>query len=268
MPRRAAWLLPAAILAGFALLFLLLFRDRLIPAKEVRVSTALAIEEKLTVSTAATPAASGKLLFQASGWIEPDPLPIKATVLVDGVVDQVNVLEGQAVKKGDLLATMIDADAKLELASATSDLAMTKAEFDAHCTNTQITLQKMEGEKAGLTADQANADEATDRLRRLEQAATSAVELERVNARFDQSRRQAELLARKAKIDELSHELVRISYEAASLQAKVETAKSTLGKAELALSRTRITSPIDGRVLRLMAAPGQKKMLLMDDEDS
>lgn len=268
VPRRAAWLLPAGILVGFALLFLLLFRDRLIPAREVRVSTALAIEEKLSISTTAAPAPSGKLLFQASGWIEPDPLPMKATALTDGIVDQVHVLEGQAVKKGDLLAGLIDADAKLEVASATSDLAMTKAEFDAHCTNTQITLQKLEGERAGLTSDQANADEAADRLRRLEQAATSAVELERVNARFDNSRRQADLLMRKAKIEELSHELTRIAYEAASLQAKVETAKSTLGKAELALSRTRIVSPIDGRVLRLMASPGQKKMLLMDEEDS
>jgi HlyD family secretion protein len=265
--RRAAWLLPIGILAGFALLFLLLFRDRLVPAREVRVSTAIAIEEKLPVSTA-TAAPSGKLLFQASGWIEPDPLPLKATALVDGVVDQVHVLEGQAVKKGDLLATLIDADAKLELASAKSDLEMTKAEFDAHCTNAQITLQKLDAEKAGLVSDQANADEAADRLRRLEQAATSAVELERVNARFDSSRRQADLLARKAKIEELGHELTRISYEAASLLAKVETAKSTLGKAELALSRTRISSPINGRVLRLMAAPGQKKMLLMDEDDS
>ena len=265
--RRFTLLLPLAILAGFALLFLLLFRDRLIPATEVRVTPAIAIEEK---STAAAPAAArtGKLLFQASGWIEPDPLPVKATALTDGIVDQVHVLEGQLVKKGDLLATLIEDDTKLEVASATSELEMAKAEFQAHCTNTQITLQQLESEKAGLTSDQANADEATDRLRRFEQAATSAIELERINARFEKSRRQAALIARQAKIEELTHLLTKIAYEAAAMQAKVHTAESNLAKAKLAHSRIRITSPVDGRVLRLTAAPGQKKMLIMEEEDS
>lgn len=265
--RRLTFLLPIGLLLGFALLFLLLFRDRLLPATDVRVTPAMAIEEKSTVSSGPT-TSSGKLLFQASGWIEPDPLPVKATALTDGVVDQVHVLEGQSVKKGDLLGTLVDADAKLELASATGELEMTKNEFQAHCTNSQIKLQQLEAEKAGLTADQANADEAADRLRRLEQASASSIELDRINARFDNSRRQAALLIRKAKIEELAHALTQVAYEAASLQGKIDTAEATKAKAELALSRTKITSPIDGRVLRLTAAPGQKKMLIMEEEDS
>ena len=52
--RMPSWVIPLLIIAGFAVLFLGLFRDRL--------------------------------------------LPIKATSLVDGVVETVNVLEGQAVK--------------------------------------------------------------------------------------------------------------------------------------------------------------------------
>ncbi|HVJ46351.1 MAG TPA: efflux RND transporter periplasmic adaptor subunit [Luteolibacter sp.] len=265
--RRLTFLLPVGLLLGFALLFLLLFRDRLLPATDVRVTPAMAIEEKSTISTGPA-ASSGKLLFQASGWIEPDPLPVKATALTDGVVDQVQVLEGQSVKKGELLGTLVDADAKLEVTTATAELEMAKNEFEAHCTNTQIFLQQLESEKAGLTADQANADEAADRLRRLEQAATSAVELERVNARFENSRRQAALISRQAKIDEIAHQLSKVAYEAASLQAKVDGSKAALAKAELAFSRTKITSPIDGRVLRLTAAPGQKKMLIMEEEDS
>ncbi len=265
--RRSAFLLPAAILAGFALLFLLLFRDRLIPATTVRVTPAIAVEEK---SAAASPAAAraGKMLFQASGWIEPDPLPIKATALTDGVVDQVNVLQGQLVKKGDLLATLVDADAKLEVAEATAELEMAKAEFDAHCTNTQITLSQLEAEKAGQAADEANAEEAKERLRRFEQAETSSVELERINARFENSRRQSALAARKAKIEEISHQMTKIAYEAAAMLAKMHTAEAALEKAKLMLSRTRVTAPVDGRVLRLIAAPGQKKMLIMEEEDS
>lgn len=267
--RRLTMLLPIAILAGFALLFLLLFRDRLIPATSVTVTPALAIEETVTrVSTAPAPTKEGKLLFQASGWIEPDPLPIKATALTDGIVDQVKVLEGQLVKKGELLATLVEADTQLDVAAMTSELEMTKADFDAHCTNTQITLQQLEGEKAGLLADQAAADEAADRLRRLEQAVTSAVEQERVAARFENSKRQAALVMRQAKIDELSHQLSKIAFETVGMQAKVKTAESSLAKAKLAHERTRIHAPSDGRVLRLTAAPGQKKMLIMEEEDS
>ncbi|MBX3741031.1 MAG: efflux RND transporter periplasmic adaptor subunit [Akkermansiaceae bacterium] len=265
--RRTALLLPLAILAGFVLLFLLLFRDRLIPATVVRVTPAIAVEEKSSTASPAS-AKSGRMIFQASGWIEPDPLPIKATALTDGVVDQVNVLEGQTVKKGDLLATLIEADAKLEVTEATAEHEMAKAEFEAHCTNTQITLSQLEAERAGQAADQANADEAAERLRRFEQAETSSVELERINARFENSRRQSALTARKAKIEEMTHQLTKIAYEAAAMLAKVHTAEAALEKAKLMHSRTRITAPVDGRVLRLTAAPGQKKMLIMEEEDS
>lgn len=264
--RRFTFLLPLALLLGFALLFLLLFRDRLLPATTVTVAPALAIEE---TSTSSTPAATtGKLLFQASGWVEPDPLPIHAAALTDGIVDQVHVLEGQAVKKGDLLATLIEDDAKIELATASAELEMAKFDFEAHCVLTQISLQKLEAEKAGLEADQANADEASDRLRRLDQAAASAIELDRINARFENSRRQAALLIRKAKIEEISHDLVRIGFEAAAMKAKVDAAQAAHAKAALAHTRTRITAPAGGRVLRLTAAPGQKKMLIMEDMDS
>lgn len=266
--RRLTLLLPLAILGGFAALFLLLFRDRLVPATAVQVTPAIAVEEKSAPTGSASATKFGKLLFQASGWIEPDPLPVKAAVLTDGIVESVGVLEGQSVKKGDPLATLVADDAKLELASATAEHEMAKAEFEAHCTNTQIMLAQLDAEKAGLAGDEANAAEAAERLRRFEQAASSAVELERINARFENSRRQSALAARKAKIEEMTHQLTKIAYEAAAMQAKIHAAEAALDKAKLALARTKISSPVDGRVLRLTAAPGQKKMLIMEEEDS
>ena len=56
--------------------------------------------------------------FQASGWIEPDPLPVKATALISGVVDEVFVLEGESVGEDDIIATLVDDDAELDLATA------------------------------------------------------------------------------------------------------------------------------------------------------
>src|SRR5687768_4009427 len=106
--RLPAWVIPFGLLTGFALLFLALFRDRLLPAPAV--TTAIVLATANQEGDAAPASSSGGMLFQASGWIEPDPLPVKATALIDGVVDQVHVLEGQSVKQGDPLATLIDAD--------------------------------------------------------------------------------------------------------------------------------------------------------------
>ncbi|MFN7343281.1 MAG: hypothetical protein ACK5TA_08090, partial [bacterium] len=83
--RMAVWILPLGLLLGFLLIFALLFRDRLVPAKKVDVFSAVGIEENIKASTSKKSAnVVGKLMFQASGWIEPDPLAIKATALTDG----------------------------------------------------------------------------------------------------------------------------------------------------------------------------------------
>ncbi|MEX1116994.1 MAG: efflux RND transporter periplasmic adaptor subunit [Akkermansiaceae bacterium] len=268
--RRAAALLPIAILTGFAFLFLLLYRDRLIPAKDVQVSPARAIENIPDPEAKPnTPPASGRLLFQASGWIEPDPLPLKVTALTDGVIDQVHVLEGQLVKKGELLATLVEIDSKLAMDLAGRETAVLKASLEAHCMSTQIASQQMAAEKAGLISDEADATEATDLLRRIELTPDRAIsENDRITARLGKSRSQAAFDGRKARIEEISHEITRISHEVTALEQGIQAAEIKLAQATLAHERTRITAPADGRVLRLLAAPGQKKMIAMDDVDS
>ncbi|MEO0017454.1 MAG: hypothetical protein RLZZ522_737, partial [Verrucomicrobiota bacterium] len=272
--RQTAWLLPVGILLGFAAVFLILFRDRLIPARHVEVSPALAVSSKISATAApaaqsGTALATGRLLFQASGWIEPSPQPLKVTALADGFIDQVHVLEGADIKQGELLATLIDADARLAREAAAAEVTMLEADFSALGATRTATEHKLEGGQAGLAAAEADAAEAADRLRRLEQTASRAVpETERVTAQLENSRRQAGLRIRQALIDETSADLTRVAHEAAAMTARIAGAKAKLAQAELDLARTRITSPINGRVLRLMSVPGQKKMAIMDDVDS
>ena len=264
--RPSAWWLPGVILLGFALIFLLLFRDRLIPAKSMRVTPAMAISLQ---PAAEMPLSSGKPLFQASGWIEPDPLPIKATALTDGVINEVRVLQGQPVRKGDPLATLIAIDTRLRRDSIAAELEMKKAELDAHCTGTQIAIQKMEAEEAALTSTEADVEEADDRLARLRRTPGGAIpEADHVAARLETIRSRAAANGRRARIQEIAHEINRIAYQTVAMQAAVKAAEIELEQAELALMRTTITAPADGRVLRLLAAPGQKKMIGMDEEDS
>ena len=70
----------------------------------------------------------GSLLFQASGWIEPDPFPIRVTSLYSGVVKEVHVLEGQQIKKGEVIATLIDEDARLVIAEMNAKHSQSIAE--------------------------------------------------------------------------------------------------------------------------------------------
>ncbi len=268
--RLGVWLLPLGIIAGFAILFALLFRDRLLPAKSVEIFPAVAIEEKITEKSDSKKTSSTvSLLFQASGWIEPDPLPMKATALTDGIVEEVHVLEGELVEKGDLLATLIATDTRIERDLMAAKLADTKASFDAHCVGTQIALQRMEIEKASLTIAEADAEEAENKLRRYGRMSKGSItEDERVAVRLDHARALAEVDAAKARIAGISEELNQIAYQVLAIQARISAAESELEKAELAHSRTKITAPSDGRVLALMAAPGQKKMAGMDAEDS
>ncbi len=266
----AVWILPLGLLFGFLFIFALLFRDRLIPAKEVEAFSAVGIEEKIKNPTPKKSAnVAGKLMFQASGWIEPDPLPIKATALTDGIVDSVNVLEGELVKKGDLLATLIRVDSKLERDAMAAKLAEMKASFDAHCVKTQLALQRIEVEKAGLAIAEADAEEANDKLGRYERLSKGAIaEDEMLVTRLNQKRRLADVDAAKARIVGITQEINQIAFEILAIQAQIKEADINLEKAELAHARTEIKAPLDGRVLALKAAPGQKKMVLMDDEDS
>ncbi len=198
-----------------------------------------------------------------------DPLPIKATALTDGVIDEVKVLEGQLVKKGDLLATLIGIDMRLERDAMAAKLEDAKASFDAHCVGTQIQLKEMEIRKAELAMAEADAEEAGDKLKRYDRISKGAItEDERIAVRYDHVRAVAAKDSAQARIDGIAEQLNQIAFQVLAIQARIKGAETALEKAELAYTRTRITAPADGRVLALKAAPGQKKMIAMDDPDS
>ncbi len=270
--RLATWWLPVSLMLGFVFLFALLFRDRLLPAADVPVVVAMAIHDDSIAATdtaTTTATTNGRLLFQASGWLEPEPFPVRATALADGVISEVHVLEGQLVEADDPLVTLIDDDARIMRDMLASELSMKQAEFDAHCVEVQTSLQKLAAEQAALAKSQAALDEATDLYERLMRVPAGATtETQRVTARYDKERGRADVEMAGARIREISWDFNRIAYETLAHHHGIEAAKSALADADLNLRRTRVTAPIDGRVMRLLAAPGEKKMLGMDDMES
>ncbi len=122
-PRSRMRLLPVLLIVVFAGVLLVTLGDVFAPKVAVKVVR----PEPVTEGVAAA-ASSGTALFQAAGWVEPDPFPILVPALVKGVVKDVSVLESQAVAAGDVVAVLVDDDARLELADAEATLAAAEAE--------------------------------------------------------------------------------------------------------------------------------------------
>ncbi|MFN0137297.1 MAG: efflux RND transporter periplasmic adaptor subunit [Phycisphaerae bacterium] len=184
-PRRrwvARILVPTVILAAYAGLMLYLAAGSLIPATAVEV---VPVIQKVGNESAA----AGTVAFQAPGWIEPEPGAIGVASLTDGIVETVRVLPGQAVKAGDVIATLIDLDARLTLRNA----------------------------EAELTVAEARSATARAALREAEQNWQHPIELQR---RVESA--QAQLDERRADLARWPAELQREEAQAAYLQAEYE----------------------------------------------
>lgn len=271
-PRLPAWLIPAAIALGFALFFLIIFRDRMLPAKNVEVALVLTTMEAVEKNGNASPdvqAVDGPMAFQASGWVEPDPHPIKATALIDGVVKQVHVLEGQQVSKDHLLAELIDDEQELALQAAEQALAMRRAELVEHQATVLSARSGLASAMARVKSAEALLVEVNDRAGRMEvMHKESVAEADVVLARSRRDAARADVEKADAEAKQAESDIAALESRTDVMKSAVRAAEVELSMARLAHDRTKIISPIDGRVLRLAASPGQKKMLGMDDVDS
>jgi RND family efflux transporter MFP subunit len=88
------------------------------------------VEVVLVLATNAASQREGTPLFQAAGWIEPRPTPVRAAALAPGVVQQLLVVEDQSVKAGEPIAELIKDDAQLEYERAIADRDLREAELD------------------------------------------------------------------------------------------------------------------------------------------
>ncbi len=269
-----AFLLPVGLLLAFIVVFGLMFGSRLLPATEVGAAPVIALRldpGKSDTQGPSSPAPSNRneLLFQSSGWVEPDPYTINVPALINGVIRDVLVLEGQQVRKGDILATLIDDEAKLDVQQATQSVATLDATRIAHCAQLPVLNAEMQAVQKRIESAKALHAELLDVSTRLSSVPSGSVSAREV--------RQAQLKvdAQKAVIDEITAELSgviakinKVNLEEFSVKAKISAAQTELARKKLALERTVIRAPIDGIVLHLHAIPGKKRMLTGDDPKS
>jgi HlyD family secretion protein len=281
--RNLSFLLPLGLVLGFLVIFALLFGKRLLPAVEVQttpVITLRAAEEKQATSdksselptshlpepTSQSPTPTSSLLFQASGWIEPDPYITIVPTLQNGVIDEVQVLEGDTVKKGSTLATLVADDAKLDLQQAERKIDTIGASIAAHCSQNPALNAQLLARKERVSAEESLLSELKDNAARLSAVPVGAVPVQEVTQAKHQVERQLAIIGEaRAEITRIESEIMTLDYERITMGHTALEADTELQRAQLALDRTTIKAPMDGIVLRLHVAPGKKRMLNMDD---
>jgi len=243
IPRpRSRWktrlLVPVVILSSTTGLLVYSARSALTPLTEVRVipvvtasrATAEPAESAGTVHEAGTD--STVIVAQAPGWIEPAPYPVLVPALAEGVVEELLVLEGERVEAGQVVARLIDADARLAVESAEALLASLHA-----------SVIKAEADVRAAEARSADID---DQLARTSKLVPTGIASESQLAllRFRLHATQEELAATQA------------SLLAARANARVQEVACI--EAKLKLSRMEITSPLAGVVLKRYVEPGSR----------
>ena len=124
-PRRRRWVsryaLPAGILLGFVALVGFTAGHHLLPRTSVTVVPV--IVKRGAVHQA------GASLFHAAGWIEPRPSSASVAALAPGVIEELLVVEGQQVVKGEPIARLIAVDAELAVEQAKTSLRIREGEL-------------------------------------------------------------------------------------------------------------------------------------------
>lgn len=271
--------LPWLLLAAFVLLIFWLFGDRFERGREVELIKVVTVRAQDSANTSKKNTASvvavdelsyeGAILFQASGWIEPDPLLVRATTLYSGVVDTVEVLEGERVEKGQLLATMVAEDAELDLQTAMAELANAEARLANALAELEANDAMVESRRREVVADEARLNELKDESDRLKLAGKESIGESRIVQSALQVESQVAVVdSSRAKVKEAQAQLSKGESSIEQAKANIARANAEVGRRQLAVDRTRIVSPIDGRIQKLYAAPGKKRMLEMDDAES
>jgi len=294
------YVLPFGILTGFLALLATAAGGRLMPARSVTVVPVIVkraeaqqsgatlfqapgwIEPRPTaISVAAlAPGVIEKLMVVEGQMIRKDE-PIARLIAIDAELLVEQAKHSLAIREGELKRSHAEFDAariraenpvhlQVQLADAQSTLAKAQTELaklpfliEVAEANTQYTLSSMERKQSAKDAISGNIialaeNEYSVAMARLEELRQRGPNL------------QAEATASEDKVNALKQQRVLLVEETRQVQeaeAKVqsaealkEEAKLQLRQAELTLARNVVRAPMDGRVLRLVAAPGMRVM--------
>ena len=197
--------------------------------------------------------------LQAPGWIEPAPYAIDIRALREGVVEELRVLEGARVAKGDLLVTLERRAEQVAVARETAGFQLAEAQVQSsaaalHAAERTLTLaldadrgvrsadaalSEAEAMRAKLVADMKEADalaaeardEHTQKLKLVDSGAFSAGDARRLGLRADALAAKADSLQQERPARDAKIIAARGDLEAARV-ARTELIAETLARDE------------------------------------
>ena len=171
------------------------------------------------------------------------------SVLTAGVtadIMQVRVLEGNAVRLGQVMIVMDDTDANLEILQRKAELAEIQAQMEGDRVKLRADRAALEAEET-LLALARKAVERADRLARSKAGSEAFLD----QARQDEQHRLLAITQRRQSIDDFASRKLQ-------WQARYDKAAAVLKRAERDRERTRVKAPFDGRVTEVMVAKGDR----------
>ncbi|MEO0477902.1 MAG: efflux RND transporter periplasmic adaptor subunit [Planctomycetota bacterium] len=234
-------LVPVVLLLGLVALALYGTWDAIVPSTSVRTMPVLVKSVQ-----GETP---GSVVVQAPGWLEPDPHPIVVPALVDGVVEELLVLEGDVVEPNQVVARLIDED----LEFARDQLAAQLDEREAG----------IRSASADLAAAQQDLETLIIPTRRVAEARAAVAGAEAEIARLRARIQVAEAKVRSAE-DEYERKSGLIEIEAVS-RGEVERLRLLVDANRAELEATRAEQPVlearrDSADAQLAAAERSKEL--------
>lgn len=167
----------------------------------------------------------------ASGKIQPE-VEVKISSDVSGEIIELNIKEGDLVKKGDILAKINPDIYESNLQRMNASLNSTKANFE----NSKARLIQV---KASFI----NAEQNFNRQKKLfDQGAISQAEFETAKTQYETAKADVEATEQTVKASEYS----------------IKSSEASLKEAADNLKRTTIFSPVDGKVIKLNVEKGER----------
>jgi RND family efflux transporter MFP subunit len=290
------YVIPGALIAGFAAVALWAAQDVLNPPQPVWVVPVLASQSTLQ--------REGAPLFQAAGWIEPRPTPIRVAALAPGVVERLLVVQDQPLKAGEAVAELVKQDAQLLYDRALANVKLREAELKEmeaalkaartrleQPVHLEAALGEAEATLAGIVTELQNLPfeiqraaaqlefaEADYQGKLSSKGSVAGRAIKEAKSTVDSARATlAELEGRTESLENQRTALVsrrdalrtqlellaeeKQAHEAAeaniaAADARLQQARVALAEAKLRLNRMTVRAPVDGRVYQLMAYPG------------
>ena len=161
-------------------------------------------------------------------------------------VVEVRVIEGDAVARDDVLVVLDDRDARLLLEQREAELREAEARIASERIRHTADLEALPRERKLLELAQTERDRAEDLVRK-KAGAQSALDVARQAVE-----RQAIVVTQREQA--LSDHEARL----AELEAKRAKAEALRDQARLELERSRVAAPFNGRIARVLVAPGKR----------